>query len=187
MRQVVIASRTSKKQSSEVVVGRTQTQQRRFAAVFAESRLFYSGFSASKNIRTAKHPISLVRKGVPCVRRTTGSHARAATAGIVSHREHCRFYAKTFARIELAQPCADGMDLMTCPDFSAEQPYGPAEMPLCPGRWAPEGDCPRCDYETYNMRRRRMMAITKSGLRWGVGPARRDVPGLEFVWCCAVM
>ena len=91
------------------------------------------------------------------------------------------------SRIELAKPCGEGMNLMSCPDFSAEQPYGPAKMPLRPGRWAPEDECPRCDYETYDMRRRRMIMIRRAGVRWGVGPAKRDVPGVDFILCCGVM
>lgn len=88
------------------------------------------------------------------------------------------------SRIELNKPCAEGMNLMTCPDFTSEQPYGRAEMPEWRGRWAPEGECPRCDYETYDMRRRRMMQWRKVGLRWGVGPARNDVPGVDLASGC---
>ena len=78
------------------------------------------------------------------------------------------------------------MDLMTCPDFTDEQPYGPAEMPEYPGRWAPEGECPRCDYATYSMRRRRMIKVKKMGVRLGVGAAKRDLPGVDLI-CCVLM
>lgn len=90
----------------------------------------------------------------------------------------------TAHRIELSTPCADGRDLLSCPDFSNEQPYGPATMPV-DGRWAPDGECPRCDYKVYDMRRRRVIVIKRKGLRLGTGAAKGTV-GVECT-CCRVM
>ena len=75
-------------------------------------------------------------------------------------------------RLELARSCAKGMDLTTCPDFSDHQPYGPAEWPKCPARYAYD-DCPVCDYNTHDLRRRRVIVVRKAGLRVGVGPDRK--------------
>lgn len=76
---------------------------------------------------------------------------------------------------------------MSCPDFSAEQPFGPAQMPQRLSCYAPEGECPICDYETYDMRRRRIILVKTRGLRFGLGPAKSDVPGIEFACGCVVM
>lgn len=87
-------------------------------------------------------------------------------------------------RIELTKPCAEGMDLLSCPDFTNDQPGGPATMPAR-GHWAPDRECPRCDYEQYDMRRRRVVVIKKTGVRLGTGPGKGDV-GCDCL-CCAVM
>lgn len=77
------------------------------------------------------------------------------------------------------------MDLLSCPDFSARQPYGPADMPSFPGHWAEPNECPRCDFETYDMRKRRMVEYRGRGWRVGLGPGKRS-PGID-VPCCVVM
>lgn len=53
------------------------------------------------------------------------------------------------------------------------------------GHWAPEGECPRCDYEQYDMGKRRVIVIKKTGMRLGSGPAKKDV-GMDCI-CCVVM
>ena len=88
----------------------------------------------------------------------------------------------TYPRIELALPCTEGHNLLTCPDFTEEQPYGPARFPArC--HWAAEGECPRCDYAEYDMRRRRVIVIKRTGMRFGTGPGKKDL-GVD---CCQVM
>lgn len=88
------------------------------------------------------------------------------------------------ARIKLTKPCAEGLNLLSCLDFTNEQPYSPATMPAR-GHWAPDGECPKCDYEQYDMRRRRVVVIRKTGVRLGTGPGKKDA-GCDCL-CCAVM
>ena len=54
------------------------------------------------------------------------------------------------------------------------------------GKWAADGDCPKCDYVQYDMRKRRIIVLRRSGVRVGFGPSKRD-PGVDCVWCCVVM
>lgn len=104
------------------------------------------------------------------------------------------------SRLELDTPCGPDMNLLTCPDYSPSQPFGPAEKPSR-FRWAPEGECPSCDYNTHDMRRRRMIVVKRCGWRVGLGPARQDL-GVDVITrrttggrtgftrevvCCAVM
>lgn len=88
-------------------------------------------------------------------------------------------------RIELAEPCDKHMDLLSCPYFSDHQPYGPADWLRCPALKA-AFDCPICDYDSYDMRLRRIMVVRRVGIRVGAGPDRRD-PGIEFSCGCTVM
>ncbi|KAI5361348.1 hypothetical protein Slin14017_G080810 [Septoria linicola] len=102
--------------------------------------------------------------------------------------------------LELYRPCGPDMNLLTCPDFSDLQPFGPAEKPRrC--RWAAHEECPKCDYKSYDMRKRRMIIVKRYGWRFGLGPAKPDVgvdvithrssrtaKGLDGVpHCCAIM
>jgi hypothetical protein len=90
-------------------------------------------------------------------------------------------------RLELSKPCANGRNLMNCPDFSGSQPYGPADMPSRRARHAPPEECPTCDYECHDMRRRRMCEFRRTGVRLAFYPApNRRTPGVDVV-CCAVM
>lgn len=90
------------------------------------------------------------------------------------------------ARLELDKPCKLGRDLLSCPDYSGTQPYGPADMPRR-SRIARPRECPRCDYAQHDMRRRRMCEVRKVGVRLGLYPnPQRRTPGVD-VTCCAVM
>lgn len=96
----------------------------------------------------------------------------------------------TITRFELDRPCGAGMNLLSCPDFSSSQPFGPIEKPRR-SHWARPYHCPRCDYKKYDMRYRRMMITKRNGWKVGLGPARRDV-GVDVypdnaVACCVVM
>jgi hypothetical protein len=51
----------------------------------------------------------------------------------------------TNPRLSLYRPCAPGMNLMTCPDFTSAQPRGPATMPRYYCRDTPRHACPLCD------------------------------------------
>lgn len=77
------------------------------------------------------------------------------------------------------------MNLLTCADFSERQPRGFAEMPRFPGTWAPPGDRIVCDYDQYDMRRKRLCHVRNYGWRLGAGASKRQ-PGLD-VFCCALM
>ena len=115
------------------------------------------------------------------------THLRPQLVVLSMHPTHVKCMLNTLLRIQLEEPCGEGMDLLTCPDFSAEQSFGPARIPRCAGYWAPEGECPRCDYGTYDMRRRRIIVLRQTGLRWGFGPLRRHGPGVEFLGVCTAM
>lgn len=122
-----------------------------------------------------------------CAEQSTGSPLTAATAGIF-HCPTVLFYGSIDAslRLELERPCKPGRHLLNCPDFSAEQPYGPADMPHRDECFAPEGECPRCDYESYDMRKRRMCKVAGVGLRLGIFPSSHSrKPGFDVR--CVVM
>lgn len=122
-----------------------------------------------------------------CAEQSTGSSLTAATAGIF-HCPTVLFYGSIDAslRLELERPCKPGRHLLNCPDFSAEQPYGPADMPHRDECLAPEGECPRCDYESYDMRKRRMCKVAGVGLRLGIFPSSHSrKPGFDV--SCVVM
>ncbi|SMQ55081.1 unnamed protein product [Zymoseptoria tritici ST99CH_1A5] len=100
--------------------------------------------------------------------------------------------------LELDKPCAPGLNLVSCPDFSTTQPFGPARKPRrC--RWAARLECPACDFDEYDMRKRRMIVVKRTGWKFGLGPGKEDV-GVELVTghggvgrfetgggCCVVM
>lgn len=84
----------------------------------------------------------------------------------------------TSSRLELTRPCGRDMNLVTCPDFGTVQPFGPAEKPRrC--RWAPRGECPRCDYDEYDRRKRKLIVIKRYGWRFGLGPGK-DSLGVDL-------
>lgn len=90
-------------------------------------------------------------------------------------------------RLELNRPCGRGRHLMNCPDFTSSQPYGPADMPKRLARFAPPDECPICDYECHDMRRRRMCEFRRAGVRLALYPQpQRRSPGVDLV-CCAMM
>ena len=100
-------------------------------------------------------------------------------------------------RLELQTPCKPNLNLLTCPDFSASQPNGPASiphlhgLPCCTRIW----ECPRCgdgdgDAEP-DLRFKRLREVRMVGVKIGgrEGDARRERGrGVEVgVGCCSVM
>lgn len=91
-------------------------------------------------------------------------------------------------RLTLRRPCAPGRDLLSCPDFQASQPRGPAPLPrdICNNAALRRHRCPLCDKDgKYDMRYCRMMVVRKRGVRIGSGPAKTD-PGVDIA-CCTIM
>ncbi|EMD00206.1 hypothetical protein BAUCODRAFT_119757 [Baudoinia panamericana UAMH 10762] len=86
--------------------------------------------------------------------------------------------------LELDKPCKEGMNLLTCADFSEDESRT-AKMPGFPGHWAPPDECPQCDYKEYDMRRRRMCQMRRYGYRIGTG-ASKTQPGFDLI-CCNMM
>ena len=92
-------------------------------------------------------------------------------------------------RIELYRPCKPSRNLLTCPDFSASQPHGPASiphlhsLPCCTPQW----DCPRCGDSEPDLRYKRLCKFRAAGVKVG-RDASREGTGLELgVGCCGVM
>lgn len=77
------------------------------------------------------------------------------------------------------------MDLTTCPDFTEDQPRRVAEMPRFPGHWARKGECPVCDYDQHDMRKRAVCRVRRYGWRFGAGAGKRRA-GVDIV-CCGLM
>jgi hypothetical protein len=93
------------------------------------------------------------------------------------------------------------MNLLTCPDFSPDQPFGPIEKPSLL-LWAPKNECPHCDYDDYDMEQFRVLVVKRHGWKIGLGAGKDDVgvdvythsrarsrKGFDEVpsWCCVVM
>lgn len=92
----------------------------------------------------------------------------------------------TDPRLTLKEPCRPGRNLLTCPDFSARQPDGPATLWDMPCKRAPPRTCPWCDFNgDYDMGRIRVVKVKTVGFRIGTGPGRND-EGVD-VFCCTVM
>jgi len=88
--------------------------------------------------------------------------------------------------ITLKRPCADGRDLLSCPDFSSGQPCGAATIPALHCTPLPRSKCPRCGLQgNYDMRYTRIARLTRVGWRIGYGP-ERDAPGCD-IYLCTVM
>ncbi|KAJ9623880.1 hypothetical protein H2203_005325 [Taxawa tesnikishii (nom. ined.)] len=88
--------------------------------------------------------------------------------------------------LTLKEPCRPGRNLLTCPDFSARQPDGPATLWDMPCKRAPPRTCPWCDFNgDYDMGRIRVVKVKTVGFRIGTGPGRND-EGVD-VFCCTVM
>lgn len=92
-------------------------------------------------------------------------------------------------RIELYRPCKPSRNLLTCPDFSASQPRGPASiphlhsLPCCTPEWL----CPRCGDAKPDLRYKRLCEVRAAGIKVG-RDASREGRGLELgVGCCGVM
>lgn len=148
-------------------------------------RVIYQGLSCSVN----RIHFLARRSAIEVWTRRCVGHGYGDLEHVVTAGNSINVYITTISnlnfenRIELSTPCGEGMNLLTCPDFTAEQPYGPAEMPSLTCRWAPRGDCPRCDYDSYDMRRRRILVVRRIGLRFGAGPDSRD-PGVDCCYGC---
>lgn len=69
------------------------------------------------------------------------------------------------------------MNLVTCPDFGTVQPFGPADRPrrCC---WARSGECPSCDHDEYDRKKRRLIVVKRYGWRFGLGPGK-DSAGVD--------
>lgn len=93
----------------------------------------------------------------------------------------------TRTRIELKKPCGQGYNLSNCKKFAQGQPNGAASWPaLSPVKWAPRGNCPRCDkHSKYDMDKVRMIRVRAVGWKAGLGPSKDDI-GFD-VLCCSVM
>ncbi|KAI9722421.1 MAG: hypothetical protein M1828_004788 [Chrysothrix sp. TS-e1954] len=109
--------------------------------------------------------------------------------------------------LTLEKKCGKGMNLVTCPMFRAGYHSDPGDIPGKgtaingprriainhyetdeePG-WAPIGNCPRCDFDEYDMGIMRLvMEPVKIGTRAGRSANKKDV-GVDFPGCfCAVM
>jgi len=92
-------------------------------------------------------------------------------------------------RVELYRPCKPSRNLLTCPDFSASQPRGPASiphlhnLPCCTLEWL----CPRCGDAKPDLRYKRLCEVRGAGIKIG-RDASREGRGLELgVGCCGVM
>lgn len=90
-------------------------------------------------------------------------------------------------RLELLHPCSPKFNLLTCPDFSASQPRGPASiphlhgLPCCTSIW----DCPRCGDTKPDLQFKRICEFRRAGVSFGPDASRR-APGVDLV-CCTVM
>ena len=97
-------------------------------------------------------------------------------------------------RLELHHPCKPTHNLLTCPDFSAAQPNGPASIPHLHGLpcFTPIWDCPLCGDDEPDLRKKRLCKFRSVGVRIGGRDAGRvqrpRTTGVEFgVGCCGVM
>lgn len=104
---------------------------------------------------------------------------------------HLFDHSLTPPRLELHRPCSPTQNLLTCPDFSADQQRGPASiphlhgLPCCTLLW----ECPRCGDEEPDMRYKRVCEVRRVGVKVG-RDARRDERGVKIgvgEGCCRVM
>ena len=58
-------------------------------------------------------------------------------------------------------------------------------MPQFPGHWAAPDECIKCDYEQYDMRKRRLLVVKRYGWRFGTGASRKHL-GVDL-FCCGMM
>jgi hypothetical protein len=127
---------------------------------------------------------------IQCARPASATHPPAVTPGKQNARtlQGSTLLTPT-PRIELYRPCKPSRNLLTCPDFSASQPRGPASiphmhsLPCC----TPEWDCPCCGDLEPDLRYKRLCKFRAAGIKVG-RDASREGRGLELgVGCCGVM
>jgi hypothetical protein len=83
----------------------------------------------------------------------------------------------TKPRLSLYRPCAPGMNLMTCPDFTSAQPRGPATMPRYYCRDTPRHACPLCDRVQIVGPRYTAVADSSSSSRGSASEASVEIAG----------
>lgn len=125
-----------------------------------------------------------------CARPASATRQPAATPGTPPSLTPPKPFQPTNTtppRLELLTPCQPTHNLLTCPDFSARQPRGPASIPHLHGLpcCTPEWACPRCGPAKPDMRFKRVCEFRQAGVRVG-RDAGRDGAGQDVV-CCAVM
>lgn len=97
------------------------------------------------------------------------------------HPNRTRPPPNTTLRLELYHPCKPSRNLLTCPDFSASQPRGPASIPHLHNLpcFTPEWLCPRCGDKKPDLRYKRLCEFRAAGIKVG-RDANRHGRGVEF-------